>query len=151
MTRVTSSSMGKLYRRDTEKNGWIMRSNHEPTTITVIKIRTKQCKNVQAFYMVACQCQNIHSRLNQSLTYALLFVIEIWDMSLNIDQKKAANNYHDLHSIMANFVSSWWRHQMKTFSALLALCAGISPATGVFPSQRPVTQSFDVFFGLRLE
>ena len=23
--------------------------------------------------------------------------------------------------------SSWWRHQMETFSALLAICAGISP------------------------
>ena len=45
---------------------------------------------------------------------------------------------------------SWWRHQMETFSALLALCAGNSPATGEFPAQRPVTRSFDVFFDLRL-
>ena len=35
-------------------------------------------------------------------------------------------------------------------SALLALCAGNSPVTGEFPSQRPVTRSFDVFFNLRL-
>ena len=40
----------------------------------------------------------------------------------------------------------WWRHQMETFSALLAICAGNSPVTGEFPSQRPVTRSFDVFF-----
>ena len=39
---------------------------------------------------------------------------------------------------------------METFSALLALCAGISPVSGEFPSQRPVTQSFDVLFDLRL-
>ena len=39
---------------------------------------------------------------------------------------------------------------MKTFSALLALCAGNSPVTGESPSQRPVTRSFDVFFDLRL-
>ena len=46
---------------------------------------------------------------------------------------------------------SWWRHQMKTFSALLALCAGNSaPVSGEFPSQRPVTRSFDVFFDLGL-
>ena len=45
---------------------------------------------------------------------------------------------------------SWWRHQMETFSALLALCAGNSPGTGEFPTQRLVTQSFDVFFDLRL-
>ena len=44
----------------------------------------------------------------------------------------------------------WWRHQMETFFALLALCAGNSPVTGEFPSQRPVTRSFDVFFDLRL-
>ena len=26
---------------------------------------------------------------------------------------------------------TWWRHQMKTLSALLAICAGNSPVTGV--------------------
>ena len=31
----------------------------------------------------------------------------------------------------------WWRHQMETFPVLLALCAGNSPVTGEFPSQRP--------------
>ena len=39
---------------------------------------------------------------------------------------------------------------MKTFSALLALCAWNSPVTGDFPAQRPVTRSFDVFFDERL-
>ena len=34
--------------------------------------------------------------------------------------------------------SSWWHYQMETFSALLALCAGNSPVTVQFPSQRPV-------------
>ena len=48
------------------------------------------------------------------------------------------------------FLVPWWRHQMETFSALLALCAGNSPVTGKFPSQRPVTWSFDVFFDLGL-
>ena len=41
----------------------------------------------------------------------------------------------------------WWRHQMQTFSALLASCAGNSPVPGEFLAQRPVTRSFDVFFG----
>ena len=45
---------------------------------------------------------------------------------------------------------AWWRHQMETFSALLALCAGNSPVTAEFPSQRPVTRSLDVYFDLRL-
>ena len=42
--------------------------------------------------------------------------------------------------------SWWWRHQMETFSALLALCV----VTGEFPSQRPVTRSFAIFFHLPL-
>ena len=45
---------------------------------------------------------------------------------------------------------SWWRYQMETFFALLALCAGNSTVTGEFPAQRPVTRSFDVFFDLCL-
>ena len=44
---------------------------------------------------------------------------------------------------------TWWRHPMKTFSALLVLCAGNSPVTGEFPPQRPVTRSFNVFYDLR--
>ena len=43
----------------------------------------------------------------------------------------------------------WWRHQMETFSALLGICAGNSPVPGEFPTQRPVTRSFDVYFDLR--
>ena len=38
--------------------------------------------------------------------------------------------------------TAWWRHQMETFSALLAI--------GEFPTQRPVTRNFDVFFDQRL-
>ena len=39
---------------------------------------------------------------------------------------------------------------METLPALLALCAGNSSVPGEFPTQRPVTRSFDVFFDLRL-
>ena len=45
---------------------------------------------------------------------------------------------------------AWWHCQMETFPAFLALCAGNSPVTGEFPSQRPVTRSIDVFFDLSL-
>ena len=37
---------------------------------------------------------------------------------------------------------------METFSALLAICAGNSPVPGEFPTQRPVTRSFHVYFDL---
>ena len=45
---------------------------------------------------------------------------------------------------------TWWRHQMETFSALLAICAGNSPVPGDFPAQRPVTRGFDIYFDLRV-
>ena len=62
-------------------------------------------------------------------------------VKVNLDQ--------ELQLVRTPFRISWWR-QMETFSALLALCAGNSPITGEFPSQRSVTRSFDVFFDLRL-
>ena len=37
---------------------------------------------------------------------------------------------------------------METFSALLAICAGNSPVHGEFPTQRPVTRGFDVYFDM---
>ena len=48
--------------------------------------------------------------------------------------------------ITAACTNTLWRHRMETFSALLAICAGNSPVTGEFPTQR----SFDVFFDLGL-
>ena len=53
------------------------------------------------------------------------------------------------HIQRAQDTDSWWRHQMETFSALLAICAGNSPVPGEFPTQRPVTRSFDAYFDLR--
>ena len=47
-------------------------------------------------------------------------------------------------------IASWWRHQMEAYSALLTLCEGNPPVTGGFPSQKPVTRSFDVFVDLGL-
>ena len=53
-------------------------------------------------------------------------------------------------ALSGSYCSTWWRHQMETFSALLTLCARNSRDTGEFPAQRPVRQSFDVFFDPRL-
>ena len=50
--------------------------------------------------------------------------------------------------IAQNVSISWWRHQMETFSALLAICAGNSPVHGEFPAQRLVTRNFDVYFDM---
>ena len=50
---------------------------------------------------------------------------------------------------LTHYFMAWWRHQMETFSALLVICAGNSPVPGEFPTQRPVTRSFDAYFDLR--
>ena len=55
-----------------------------------------------------------------------------------------------IHAVIKVNPCPWWRHQMETFSASLALCVGNSPVPGGFPAQRPVTRSFDVFFDLCL-
>ena len=57
--------------------------------------------------------------------------------------------FHSKKAMSSKCISTWWRHQMETFSTLLALCAGNSPVPGEFPTQRPVMRSFDVYFDLR--
>ena len=81
-----------------------------------------------------------------------------FDLYLNFHENERPHSHHPCThgtTLVANIFGSislkpWWRHQMETFSALLAICAGNSPIPGEFPTQRPVTQSFDVFFDLRL-
>ena len=51
---------------------------------------------------------------------------------------------------ISSHLATWWCHQMKIFSALLAFGEGNPQATSRFPSQRPLTQSFDVFFDMCL-
>ena len=50
-----------------------------------------------------------------------------------------------LYSYQYDDVVKW-----KLFSALLAICAGNSLVTGEFPTKRPMTRSFGVFFDLCL-
>ena len=62
-----------------------------------------------------------------------------------------SNSHSGISMVVADHLApTWWRHQMETFSALLAFCAGNSPVTGEFPAQGPVTRSFDGFFDLSL-
>ena len=55
-----------------------------------------------------------------------------------------------IKALRVDVMQIWRRHQMETFSALLAICAGNSPVTGEFSSRRQVTRSFDIFFDIRL-
>ena len=54
------------------------------------------------------------------------------------------------HKSKWQFRTTWWRHEIETFSALLLLFEENPPVTSGFPSQRPVTRNFHVFFDLRL-
>ena len=76
-----------------------------------------------------------------------------WTFQMGHSAQTAIENTVILVSYWYVYVVSkwtWWRHQMETFSTLLALCAGNIPVTGEFPTRWPVTWSFDVLFHLRL-
>ena len=54
-----------------------------------------------------------------------------------------------LHLSRFHFASIMMTSSKGNISASLAICAGNSPVPGEFPTQRPVTRSFDVYFDLR--
>ena len=66
-------------------------------------------------------------------------------LSQNLHQRSSMEPYYmSFWSLWPQIAgnSSRWLHPMKTFSALLANCAGNSPVPGECPTQRPVTRSF---------
>ena len=65
-------------------------------------------------------------------------------------QKRLAVLWENEHVSDEENYDPWWRHQMETLSALLTLWPGNSAVTVEFPSLRPVTWSFVVFFDLHL-
>ena len=97
--------------------------------------------------IVACQCSMRHIILcweQRANLLAATYHVGKWSITSRsgVMHKKIAVckpcSYHD--DII----------KMVTFSALLAVRAGNSPVTSEFPTQRPVTRSFDVFFDLCL-
>ena len=75
--------------------------------------------------------------------------LSLWNNSVRFSSNMASEVSWDIIAMLQS-IKPWWRHQIQTFSALLAICAGNSPVLGEFPTQRPVTRSFDVYFDLRL-
>ena len=94
---------------------------------------------------VNCSCEKRALCLEYSWCAPTDLCLRYCFICMDLAPSQMAIRYDKAHSLQ-----SWWRHQMETFSALLALCAGTSLFTGEFPSQRPVTRSFDVFFDLCL-
>ena len=59
-------------------------------------------------------------------------LLVIWDAIMLIMTSPWWDSHHENQSDVGNwqikYISqTWWRHQMETFSALLAICAGNSP------------------------
>ena len=87
-----------------------------------------------------------------------IYVFTVWSNSVlfYLKSKTRRSLWNDVHirtcvpeaGIKGSKIT-WWCHQMETFSALLAICAGNSPVRGEFPTQRPMMRSFDFFFDLR--
>ena len=74
----------------------------------------------------------------------------IYDSFLTTTIYYEADHFKIIPWSVSTATMTWWRHQLETFSALLAICAGNSPVPSEFPTQRPVTWSFYVYFDLRL-
>ena len=129
------------------------RYNNEQTTK-----QTKAINNSYIYINISCKCDTNragHFTLDAyaSRPVACLFIGAI--RLRMVDRWFRVNFKGIMMSTSINITGhnnwySWWRHQMEIFSALLAICAGNSPVTGEFPSQRPMTRSFHVFFDLRL-
>ena len=119
--------------------------------------------NGRSTWPTMIMCKPIRFVEETCIFVSILQNISRWDIAshdklprqYNIWKRRLSDMSHDTaRPCYVRMVSSseetWRRHQMETFSALLALCVGNSSVTGEFPSQRPVTRSFDVFFDLRL-
>ena len=89
------------------------------------------------FHHCVCRCPVTACHSHQQ---SYRYLQSLWIICLN--------NY--IRRNLSEWNMPWWRHQMETFSALLAFCVGISPVPGEFTAQRPVTRSFGVLFDLRL-
>ena len=77
--------------------------------------------------------------------HIFVFSGALWDMG------QVHRQWTSVHSdcvlcVLPTLSAPFWRHQMETFSVLLALCEGNPPFTCGIPSQRPVAGSFGVFF-----
>ena len=85
----------------------------------------------------------IHEIMRRSKTYVGSPIVASWDLTLtHLPQRqircKQCSGVNLSRPDRLTVVTGvpWWRHQMETFSALLALCAGNSPVSGEFPSQK---------------
>ena len=89
------------------------------------------------------------TRIKDCLKHKIYIYMFSWTI-LMLKPKLYTGRTRSLAWLITISSQGWWRHQMETSSAFLAFCEGNSPVTGEFPSQRPVTRGFEVFFDLSL-
>ena len=94
-------------------------------------------------YMYRRTSDSQMAKLNTNHT-KLWIQISLWRLTCIVNIIIHTHNSHYKHTSIPNALPMMTSSTGK-FSALLALCAGNSPVTGKFPSQRPVTRSFDLF------
>ena len=130
-----SQIINKLYENNAKGNRWIVNFCH-------------QCAK-KSLFLCSCVPEDALSQPHAYSSTTYSWILSVTTLVCNI-----VNNYvlpqAIQHLTYSNDIS-WWRHKMETFSALLALRAGNSAVIGEFPSQRPVTRSFDIFFDVRLK
>ena len=104
--------------------------------------------NLWVIFLKICNSRWGGKMLHNRIGEIFLFSLFLWVIFCNLRVIFLTICYSALGKNWRPF--PWWRHQMEIFPTLLVLCAGNSPVTSEFPTQRSVTQSFDVFFDLRL-
>ena len=75
------------------------------------------CLSVEATEGIArLRCEETNPSIKTKLRVASLPITPVYSL---------------LNGCNTIWIESWWRHQMETFSALLAICAGNSPVTAL--------------------
>ena len=123
---------------------WLCEEN-SPVTSEFPTQRASNAENASIWWRHQGYIYNTNSNCATNLWYWYLHTLSVVKFTRHVFAVEGIRTGKNNHLLRI-----WWRHQMETFSALLALCVGNSPVTGEFPTQRPVTPSFDVFFDLCL-
>ena len=124
---------------------WIYHSFHKVLQWCHISVTTPQITGNSTV------CLTINTEGNVESLHYWPFVRETTgDLRIVLKRASNAESFSMSRRHLDLTKETWWRHQIETFSALLAICGGNSPVPGEFPAQRPVTRSFDVFFDLHL-
>ena len=98
-----------------------------PVTVSNLYLKSEYGARSKSRFACYSHCSDF-SEIQQ---FILGLIRREWSQNL-IRKLKTETAYH---TCCRNVCFTWWRHQMETFFALLALCAGNSPVTGEFTAK----------------